>query len=94
MTRKHFGNSSRGVPQCGYNTDLVHYFSLGDFSGFAHGGEVKYLPQRVPSATEAFLLQPCKAVIAAKHSPSIGYFLGKTPYTEALFANLEVGVRL
>ena len=48
------------VSQCGYNTDLVHYFSLRNFSGFAHDGEVKSLPQRVPSATAAFLLQPRK----------------------------------
>ena len=39
----------------------MHYFSqYKEFlSGFAHGGEVKSLPQRVPSATAAFLLQPC-----------------------------------
>ena len=42
---------------CGYNTDLVHYFSLGNFSGFAHGGEVESLLKRVPNATAAFLLQ-------------------------------------
>ena len=39
----------------------MHYFSLRNFSGVAHGGEVKSTPWcvGVPSATVAFLLQSC-----------------------------------
>ena len=64
------------VTVCGYNTDLVHYFSRGNISQqvlpMEHGGEVKSLFKRAPDATAHCGLSAAamQAVNAAEHSPS------------------------